>query len=118
MFLELSFRVWLCIPLEVSHVTPPKTNMALEKIDPLERETPIGNHHFWGSMIGFGGENHRPTTSGLERTLKRCRRQSIYRTSPAPTFLRFVLLQLASEDGGGQFLCLIEAKPMVCLSSC
>ena len=34
--------------------TPPKTNMEPEN-GPLEKEIPIGNHPFPGSMLIFGG---------------------------------------------------------------
>ena len=35
--------------------TPPKTNMEPENGGPLEKEIPIGNHHFSGSMLNFRG---------------------------------------------------------------
>ena len=36
-------------------VTPPKTNMEPENGGPLEKEIPIGNHHFQFPAINFRG---------------------------------------------------------------
>ena len=46
-------------PNNNNQYTPPKTNMEPEN-GPLEKATPIGNHHFQfsGSTFNFGGVNH------------------------------------------------------------
>ena len=41
-------------PSEMGELTPPKFNMEPEN-QPLEKEIPIGNPSFSGSMLNFGG---------------------------------------------------------------
>ena len=41
-------------PSEIGELTPPKFNMEPEN-QPLEKEIPIGNPSFSGSMLNFGG---------------------------------------------------------------